>query len=461
MEEQRYTRASILLVDEYEKAGDKVKNAMGKITDRNFNDKFTDLFYNNTLDLSEMIIFITFNWKFDKNGKRTIPDFVDSRFRFIYIELLTFQQRKDITWQFILNMVFYDFGDPIHDNLSGSQRRECWTNGHVNAQVRNPDTGALETKTITLNADQQKIKYLREAGLSWERIANFCGVSIQSIRKWKKSIIRPKKMMGRKPKISDLQFFHSYVSSHPDLTQQEIADYFSQQLGQSITQQIISRTMKKIDFTYKVIPYRYSEQIPLLPRVLEFIETHKPLLQTSLLLATDESGFPLNLAPRRGYARRGCKVAGHRPAWGNNYSLILLIQNTDKGGVIHWDLVKGAVNKEIFHNFLSNAKLPTDEKYYLLLDNIRFHHSSKVRELLSSKNIEPIYLVSYTPHLNPVELIFNVIKQYARKQKPTTEEKLRVAITKIINILQKHDLRKCFQSCFDYFSLEKTKLNFV
>ena len=119
------------------------------------------------------------------------------------------------------------------------------------------------------------------------------------------------------------------------------------------------------------------------------MEENKTLLQTPFLLATDESGFPLNLAPRHGYAPRGQKVVAHKPGnRGANYSLILLIQNIGKKGVIHWELIKGAVDTEIFHNFLLNIKLPSAEKYYLLLDNIRFHHANKTKEILSVKKPE-------------------------------------------------------------------------
>jgi len=62
---------------------------------------------------------------------------------------------------------------------------------------------------------------------------------------------------------------------------------------------------------------------------------NKTLFQSPYLLATDESGFPLNLAPRRGYAPEGHKVISHRPAWGTNYSLLLLIQNTSRKGIIN------------------------------------------------------------------------------------------------------------------------------
>ena len=127
-----------------------------------------------------------------------------------------------------------------------------------------------------------------------------------------------------------------------------------------------------------------------------------------------------------------------------------MVRNVEKVGIIHRDLVKDTVNTEIFADFLNNVKLPDEEKHYLLLDNIRFHHSNKVKELLTNKNIEPRYIVASNPYLNPVEEIFNVIKQYVRKQKPRTEEELRKLIGEKINKLEEGGLTRYFKNCLDF-----------
>jgi transposase len=113
-------------------------------------------------------------------------------------------------------------------------------------------------------------------------------------------------------------------------------------------------------------------------------------------------------------------------------------------------LVKGAVNTEIFANFLVNAKFSTDNKHYLLLDNLPVHKTKKIREVAMQKNIELIFLVPYFPQLNPTEEIFNVIKEYVRKCKPRTEEELRKAIAEIVFKLNEEDLTKYFKDCLKF-----------
>jgi len=109
-----------------------------------------------------------------------------------------------------------------------------------------------------------------------------------------------------------------------------------------------------------------------------------------------------------------------------------------------------------FHQFLTNLKLSTNEKHHLLLDNLKAHYATKscqkkglstIRELLESKNIEPVYLPPYTPELNPTELCFNFLRNNTENKRPRTTEELRVSISKAMKILEEQDLSQHFQHC--------------
>ncbi|CAI2196917.1 20686_t:CDS:2, partial [Funneliformis geosporum] len=167
-------------------------------------------------------------------------------------------------------------------------------------------------------------------------------------------------------------------------TLREMSDYIFDKTDKRFCVATIFLVLKKIKYSYQVIPYRHPQQKANLVDVIEFMERANKLPPRQIL-STDESGHPLNLASRRGWGLKGQKITDHKPSY---------------------DTVK----TEVFANFLNNVKLPNKEKYYLLLDNIRFHHAKKVKELLTVKNIEPRYIVASNPYLNPVEEIFNVIK---------------------------------------------------
>ncbi|CAG8708247.1 4122_t:CDS:2, partial [Ambispora leptoticha] len=239
--------------------------------------------------------------------------------------------------------------------------------------------------------------------------------------------------IGRTPKTKDpvlrkiLIHYISQLKKGTISTQQEVAERVFQDIGQKVSQPTISRYLKKRKVTHKKIDYHYVEQLNHPEKIMDFVEKI-PILSKSPVLAIDECSFHLNEVPRYSYAEKG-KRASHR---------------------------KPGMKTEDFHEFISNLNLPTNQKLYLLLDNLKVHHATKscqklglttIKELLVSKNIEPVYLPPYTPELNPVELCFKLLRQNTKKKKPRTFEELEASINKATKVLEQQDLVKCFQHC--------------
>lgn len=272
-----------------------------------------------------------------------------------------------------------------------------------------------------------------------------------------------------------------YLWDNPKSYQRETVKYFKEKYGVELHRSTISRATKEIKFRRKKIPYRYSKQKELLLQFWEFIKKMKPLLKSPYLLAFDESGFPLNLVLPYGYGLIGERVQADKPGWGKNCSLLLLIQNVKGKGVIHWKVVERTVDALVFHNFLREVILPTNDEYCLLMDNVSFHKKvGKYKEYkekdpsfrefpieyretglpeapkyLASRNITVEFITPNFPQLNPVEELFNAIKGYIKKLEPRDYETLKADIGKIINMLQGEDMTKFFKDCLDYdFILE-------
>ncbi len=154
----------------------------------------------------------------------------------------------------------------------------------------------------------------------------------------------------------------------------------------------------------------------------------------------------------------------------------------EKQGVISYKLIehdkkeKRKKNKKKgtgaieFHDFVLDvkSKLPTDDKYYLLLDNAKIHYAVEVlqkanrlpiRELFTQTNIESLYLVPYTPQLNPAELCFCFLRGYIETNQPRTHEQLKLIIEEGIKILNEKDMTEYFRHCLDY-DFKKTSMNY-
>ena len=87
---------------------------------------------------------------------------------------------------------------------------------------------------------------------------------------------------------------------------------------------------------------------------------------------------------------------------------------------------------------------------FLILDNLRVHHSQPVKEWLAkhTDTIEVCYLPSYSPELNPDEMANADIKQAVTKQAPArTKPQLVKAASRHLRSVQKQPdrIRSYFQ----------------
>ena len=333
--------------------------------------------------------------------------------------------------------------------------------------IKNPED--IFTNKLIISLETQHLHELHQQGFTWKKLAAFYKKSERTIYRWIKPNNHPKQKEGRKPKIVGyvLEILLTYVSDNNTATQQEMAIYLGQQTGRMVSQQTISRVLRKNNYTYKKLTYQYSEQIPRKEEIRCFVDKIKQL-PSDKLLALDECSFHLKEDPRRGYSLKGTRAVSQKPSFkGANYTLLLCIQNTNKQAVISHRLIEGGAKTKDFHDFLKTIEFPVDTKNYLLLDNAKIHHAKNkckelglipIRDLLISKNIEPTHLPPYTPELNPTELCFNFLRQQIEKHRPRNLEELKNYIDKVISTLNEKDLTQYFRHCLDYF--ENTDMSF-
>ena len=68
-------------------------------------------------------------------------------------------------------------------------------------------------------------------------------------------------------------------------------------------------------------------------------------------------------------------------------------------------IVSDTVNKNAFLAFLESVLLPTlAEGSILVLDNWTVHHGEEVSELVERFDCELLYLPTYSPDLNPINI---------------------------------------------------------
>lgn len=126
-------------------------------------------------------------------------------------------------------------------------------------------------------------------------------------------------------------------------------------------------------------------------------------------VSVDECHFKLHAAPRYGYARKGVRLLRQIASASNKiYSLLMAMA---REGVLRYEIHQGAINGPIFRSFLERLNL---RQRPVLMDNVSFHRSRLVRELLAERGVTPLFTPPYTPEYNPIELAFAQIKAHYR-----------------------------------------------
>jgi transposase len=108
----------------------------------------------------------------------------------------------------------------------------------------------------------------------------------------------------------------------------------------------------------------------------------------------------------------------------------------------------------VFIRYLDTHVLPilTNEQT-LIMDNHPVHHAKAVTAYLNENKINVIYTPSYSPELNPIEEAFSKIKNYIKKQKAWTVDKLKYVIKEAFCSITESDARGYFNHALQFSNL--------
>jgi transposase len=142
----------------------------------------------------------------------------------------------------------------------------------------------------------------------------------------------------------------------------------------------------------------------------------------------DETGLRSDDVRGRGFAPKGETPVIRVRAKREGLSVISSVTNK---GQMRWKIFEGAMNADILIDFLRRLIKGASKKVFLILDNLRVHHSKPVKAWLAEHrdDIEVFYLPSYSPELNPDEMANADIKQAVTTQAPARTKLQLVKVT--------------------------------
>lgn len=103
-----------------------------------------------------------------------------------------------------------------------------------------------------------------------------------------------------------------------------------------------------------------------------------------------------------------------KPGRGSNLSVLAAVRTT---GICAWNGYDGALDGERFTDFVVNRLVPKLSKDdVVVMDNASIHKVEGVREAIEGVGAKLVYLPPYSPDLNPIELVWSLLKQHLKKR---------------------------------------------
>ena len=117
-----------------------------------------------------------------------------------------------------------------------------------------------------------------------------------------------------------------------------------------------------------------------------------------------------------------------------------MISSLTNQGKVEFMIYTGTMNADRFIEFLKQLIKAKGRKIYLILDNLRVHHSKLVKQWVEENKecLELFFLPSYSPEKNPDEYLNCDLKQgLSMKPSPRNQEKLTQNLNEHMNLLPK------------------------
>ena len=150
---------------------------------------------------------------------------------------------------------------------------------------------------------------------------------------------------------------------------------------------------------------------------------------------------------------RGYAPVGKTPvtfAVGGTRQKLSMVATVTNQGKTRWMISDESFNSDKLIEFLQALIQDAGKKVFLILDNLRVHHSKPVKAWVDEHKdkIELFYLPSYSPELNPEERLNADLKSALYTKVPVrTKAKLKAATTEHMQSLERSPerVRKFFQ----------------
>ncbi|NJL98100.1 MAG: IS630 family transposase [Synechococcaceae cyanobacterium SM2_3_2] len=204
------------------------------------------------------------------------------------------------------------------------------------------------------------------------------------------------------------------VEDHPDWTLRQYCDYLLEHLGIYFNIGGMCQFLKKEKLTLKKKTYR-GEKVATEQEQQQRLDYWDRIRDIAVdkMIFIDEISFWIGMSRDVARSLSGKKALCLRQFYeGRKMTLIGAIK---KEGVVATRLIKNSMKGKDFLDFLEIELIPKlSSGDVIIMDNLSGHKMEGIQELAEEKGVRIEYLPPYSPDFNPIELMWSVIKAFAR-----------------------------------------------
>lgn len=110
-------------------------------------------------------------------------------------------------------------------------------------------------------------------------------------------------------------------------------------------------------------------------------------------------------------------------------------------------MIHGAINRQRFELYVETQLAPSLKPGdVVILDNLSSHKSAKAAEVLKSVGAWSLFLPSYSPDLNPIEMAFAKLKTLIRKAAARSYDEVWQAAGAVYDLYSSHECENFFNA---------------
>jgi transposase len=186
-----------------------------------------------------------------------------------------------------------------------------------------------------------------------------------------------------------------------------------------------------------------EQQRPDIARKRASWRKHQPQIGIERLVFIDETWTKTNMAPLRGWCRKGQRLVAHVPH--GHWKTMTFVAALRHDRIDAPCVFDGPINGESFLHYVEQILKPRlKPNDIVIMDNLGSHKSDAVRNIIRSVGAKLFFLPPYSPDLNPIEQAFSKFKHGLRKAKERTIEGLWKRIGTLIPTLTKDECKNYF-----------------